>query len=169
MTVAAWVLSGYFSFVSEFKDTHVEITHDSESGVNVNVIGCVSLCVSSVLCWRPAQGVPCFSTNDRWDRFQFSSPEVIMDAKMWISLKQNRKKFELQLVRTSKEQSGAIQDMPKKTLKVGSDKFESEKVFDFLNTPHMTHIVNSSSFGSKTKQVPTDFHVRKHYLHLFRL
>lgn len=51
MTVAAWVLSGSFSFVLEFKDIHVEITHDSESGVNVNVIGCVSLCVRSVLYW----------------------------------------------------------------------------------------------------------------------
>lgn len=78
-------------------------------------------------------------------------------------------KFELQLVRTNKEQSGALQDMPKKTLKVELGKFEWEKVFDFLNTPHMTHIVNSSSFGSQTNQVPIDFHVRKHYLHLFRL
>lgn len=33
-------------------------------------------------------------------------------------------KFELQLVRTNKEQPGAIQDMPKKTLKVESGKFE---------------------------------------------
>lgn len=63
MTVAAWVLSEYFSFVSEAKDIHAEITHDSESGVNVNVMLCVSLCK---LCVMLATCPGCTLLLDQW-------------------------------------------------------------------------------------------------------
>merc|ERR1711980_625 len=39
-------------------------------GVNVSVNGCLSLCVSPAIVWRPVQGVPCLSPNVSWDRLQ---------------------------------------------------------------------------------------------------
>ena len=39
-------------------------------GVNVSVNGCLSLCVSPVIVWRPVQGVPRLSPSVSWDRLQ---------------------------------------------------------------------------------------------------
>ncbi|XP_078026211.1 uncharacterized protein LOC117258684 isoform X1 [Epinephelus lanceolatus] len=39
-------------------------------GVNVSVNGCLSLCVSPVIVWRPVQVVPCLSPDVSWDRLQ---------------------------------------------------------------------------------------------------
>ena len=39
-------------------------------GVNVSVNGCLSLCVSPAIVWRPVQGVPCLSPDVSWDRLQ---------------------------------------------------------------------------------------------------
>jgi len=40
--------------------------------VNVSVNGCLSLCVSPVIVWRPVQGVPCLSPNVSWLQARFS-------------------------------------------------------------------------------------------------
>ena len=37
--------------------------------LGVSVSGCLSLC-GPVMDWRPVQGVPRLSPNDRWDRLQ---------------------------------------------------------------------------------------------------
>merc|ERR1712035_255904 len=39
-------------------------------GVNVSANGCLSLCVSPAIVWRPVQGEPCLSPDGSWDRLQ---------------------------------------------------------------------------------------------------
>ena len=50
---------------------HVRLTGDSKLslGVSVSVCGCLSLC-GPVMDWRPVQGGPRLSPDDRWDRLQ---------------------------------------------------------------------------------------------------
>ena len=50
---------------------HVKLIGDSKLslGESVSVCGCLSLC-GPVMDWRPVQGVPCLSPDDRWDRLQ---------------------------------------------------------------------------------------------------
>ena len=53
---------------------HVRLIGDSKLslGVSVSVCGCLcrlSLC-GPVMDWRPVQGVPRLSPDDRWDRLQ---------------------------------------------------------------------------------------------------
>lgn len=46
----------------------------------------LSLCISSVTDWQSAQGVPCLSPCDVWDRFQpFHCPGIRMDG--WMTNK----------------------------------------------------------------------------------
>ena len=66
-------LSGYSGFLSQSKDTQVNrLIGDSKLsiGVNVSVNGCLSLCVSPVIVWRPVQGVLRLSHSISWDRLQ---------------------------------------------------------------------------------------------------
>ena len=56
------------------KNMHVRLIGDSKLslGVSVSVCGCLShlsLC-GPVMDWRPVQGVPRLSPDDRWDRLQ---------------------------------------------------------------------------------------------------
>ena len=71
LPVYAWVLSGYSGFLPPSKNMHVRLIGDSKLtlGVSVCMCGCLSLCVP-VMDWRPVQGVPRLSPDDRWDRLQ---------------------------------------------------------------------------------------------------
>ena len=74
LPVYAWVLSGYSGFLPPSKNMHVRLIDDSKLslGVSVRVCGCLSrlsLC-GPVMDWRPVQGVPRLSPNDRWNRLQ---------------------------------------------------------------------------------------------------
>jgi len=56
------------------KNMHVRLIGDSKLslGVSVSVCGCLSrlsLC-GPMMDWRPVQGVPSLSPDDRWDRLQ---------------------------------------------------------------------------------------------------
>ena len=74
LPVYAWVLSGYSGFLPPSKNMHVRLIGDSKLSleVSVSVCGCLfrlSLC-GPVMDWRPVQGVPRLSPDDRWDRLQ---------------------------------------------------------------------------------------------------
>ena len=53
------------------KNMHVRLIGDSKLslGMSVSLCGRLSLCVP-VMDWRPVQGVPHLSPDDRWDRLQ---------------------------------------------------------------------------------------------------
>ena len=69
----AWVLSGYSGFLPPSKNMHVRLIGDSKLSLGCErVCGCLShlsLC-DPVMDWRPVQGVPRLSPDDRWDRLQ---------------------------------------------------------------------------------------------------
>ena len=65
----AWVLSGYSGFLPLSKNMHVRLNGDSKLSLGVSVSVCLSLC-GPVMDWRPVQGVPRLSPDDRWDRLQ---------------------------------------------------------------------------------------------------
>ena len=75
LPVYAWVLSGYSGFLPLSKNMHVRLIGDSKIVLRSEcepVCGCVSrlsLC-GPVMDWRPVQGVPRVSRDDRWDRLQ---------------------------------------------------------------------------------------------------
>ena len=74
----AWVLSGYSGFLPPSKNMHVMLIGNSKLfiGVSVSVHDCVFrlfLC-GPVMDWRPVQGVPSLSPDDRWDRLQPPPP-----------------------------------------------------------------------------------------------
>ena len=58
--VSVGFFSGFSGFLSQSKDMQVRFIVDSKLpvGVNVSVNGCLSLCVSPVIVWRPVHGVP---------------------------------------------------------------------------------------------------------------
>ena len=60
LPVLAWVYSGCSGFLPHSKNKQVRWIVDSKLpvGVNVSVNGCLSLCVSPAIVWRPVQGVP---------------------------------------------------------------------------------------------------------------
>ena len=74
LPVNAWVLSGCSGFLPPSKNMHVRLIGVSKLslGLSVSVHGCLprlSLC-GPVMDWRPVQGVPRLSPDDRWDRLQ---------------------------------------------------------------------------------------------------
>ena len=70
LPVYAWVLFGYSGFFPPSKDMHVRLIGDSKIVlISECVCGCLSLC-GPVMDWRPVQGVPHLSPDDRWDRLQ---------------------------------------------------------------------------------------------------
>ena len=75
LPVYAWVLSGYSGFLPLSKNMDVRLIGDSKIVLRSDcehVCGCLSrlsLC-GPVMDWRPVQGVPRLSPNDRWDRLQ---------------------------------------------------------------------------------------------------
>jgi len=77
LPVYAWVLSRYSGFLPPPKSMHVRLIGDFKLslGVSVSVCGCLSRLSRLSLCgpvmdWRPVQGVPRLSPDDRWDRLQ---------------------------------------------------------------------------------------------------
>ena len=71
LPVYVWVLSGYSGFLPLSKNMHVRLIDVSKIVPrSEHVCGCLShlsLC-GPVMDWRPVQGVPRFSPDDRWDR-----------------------------------------------------------------------------------------------------
>ena len=71
----AWGLSGYSGFLPLSKNMHVRLIGVSKIVLRSEwerVCGCLShlsLC-GPVMDWRPVQGVPRLSLDDRWDRLQ---------------------------------------------------------------------------------------------------
>jgi len=68
----AWVLSSYFGFLPPSKNMHVRLIGVSKIVLR-NECECMCGCLSlsgPVMDWRPVQGVPCLSPDDRWDRLQ---------------------------------------------------------------------------------------------------
>ena len=75
LPVYAWVLSGYSGFLPPSKNMHVRLIGDSKIVLRSEcecVCGCLSLLslCGPVMDWRPVQGVPRLSPDDRWDRLQ---------------------------------------------------------------------------------------------------
>ena len=78
LPVYAWVLSGYSGFLPPSKNMHVRLIGDTKLslGVSVSMCGCCIGCLSCLsLCgpvmdWRPVQGIPRLSPDDRWDSLQ---------------------------------------------------------------------------------------------------
>ena len=71
--VYAWVLSGYSGFIPSSKNMHVRLIGVSKivlrSECEHSWLSCVSL-FGPVMDWRPVQGVPRLSPDDRWDRLK---------------------------------------------------------------------------------------------------
>lgn len=61
------LMSAWLALISRHCRSFVESLPQS---VSVYVYGCLSLYASSVMNWRPVQGVPCLSANISWDKLQ---------------------------------------------------------------------------------------------------
>ena len=70
-----WLLSGFSGFLPLSKNMHVrligdsKIVHRNECERVCGRLSRLSLC-GPVMDWRPVQGVPRLSPNERWDRLQ---------------------------------------------------------------------------------------------------
>ena len=73
-SLCAWFSPGTPASSHRPKNMHVRLIGDSKLslGVSVSVCGCLSRSslYGPVMDWRPVQGVPRLSPDDRWDRLQ---------------------------------------------------------------------------------------------------
>lgn len=63
---------------------------DSKLAVDVRVCGCLCLCVSSLMDWRPVQGVTCLGPYDSWDNIH--DPNLDKRLRKWTDGAQRGKK-----------------------------------------------------------------------------
>lgn len=64
MFVLAWVLSGYFGFLQQYKNMYTRLVSGSKLliGVSANMCGCLSICEPTMDCW-PAHSVYIYLFN----------------------------------------------------------------------------------------------------------
>jgi len=86
LPVYAWVLSGYSGFLPPSKNMHVRlIVLRSECERACGCLSRLSWC-GPVMDWRPVQGVPRLSPDDRWDRLQYPRDPIdgLSGYKKWM-------------------------------------------------------------------------------------
>jgi len=82
LPVYAWVLSWYSGFLPPSKNMPVRLIGVSKIVLR-SVCGCLSLC-GPVMDWRPVQGVPRLSPDDRWYRLQSDPTDGLSGNRKWM-------------------------------------------------------------------------------------